>query len=689
MDEAERIPSRDEFKVAIICAVGKEGEAVEKLFDKTWKTNELGRDPGDLNAYTVGKIGTAFVVVVWLAEYGKTKAATAATHLRYSFNKIQHALVVGICGGVPSPGGTREIVLGDVVISTELQQYDQGKQYPMGYRTNAMTRPRKDMGAFLRKLSASGESRKTLKDYSAVHLQRMFARDTEYAAKARYPGPDEDILYSPTHIHKHYLPSHCHVCSDASWVCDKAKDIACSDLHCGIPGCDNVIARSQRQTLSAAMSPSVHFGTVGSGDTVMKSAEHRDLIAEREEIIAFEMEGAGVYEEIESIVVIKGVCDYADSHKNKKWQNYAAAVAAACTGAFLEMKEEDFGCSGPVRKNSASSVATTESFMSSTSMFTTEPHVSRQTSWGNGVPMSPPLRSPSGPISGSTTSSSQSFPARPRTISTVSDPSLTAWPGRGPSWNGFDPRSEMGFAHMSLTDISTPESPSGGIAVQGYTPLYQPHPQHFMPSPLPSNVGTAPSSPVSHFTLSPSSTPVSQNVNNNSKPADEAARLLLDACNQPNGLSAAYKLRNDTTFDVNARNSKGKTVAHLVLGTANVTSNRKKMMLSATAIYFLCQQHANLTLPDDSGMTPLHWCVKTANIAATRHLLAHHVEVNPVDSSGRTPLYLLGIDGSPVLDMAKLLIHAGGHLNGKVLPPLSGRPKEVQHTVRNLLKPCT
>jgi nucleoside phosphorylase len=35
-------------------------------------------------------------------------------------------------------------------------------------------------------------------------------------------------------------------------------------------------------------------------------------------------------------VVIKGVCDYADSHKNKKWQSYAAATAAACMKAFLE-----------------------------------------------------------------------------------------------------------------------------------------------------------------------------------------------------------------------------------------------------------------------------------------------------------------------------------------------------------------
>jgi nucleoside phosphorylase len=520
MDEAERPPSRDDFKVAIICAVGKEGEAVETLFDKRWKPNELGRHPSDKNSYTIGKIGTAFVVMVWLAEYGKTKAATAASHLRFSFEKIQHALVVGICGGVPSPGGTREIVLGDVVISTELQEYDQGKQYPSGYRTIKILRPHKDMGGFLQKMSSSGESRRTLKEYSAIHLRRMFKRDQEYAAQSQYPGSDEDLLYSSTHIHKHYPPSLCYACADPSWVCEQAKDMPCSDLKCGALGSYNVIARSQRQTFSVAMSPSVHFGTVGSGDTVMKSAEHRDMIAEREKVIAFEMEGAGVDEEIESVVVIKGVCDYADSHKNKKWQHYAAAVAAACAGAFLQMREEEYGYDGQLRKNSFSSVASTEQIISSqgngASTLTMDIPLSRQTSYGDGVPINPSYRSPNGPVSRSTSSPSQpsqNLP-RPRAFSARSDPNLT-WAGRGaPSWTGFDAGSDMGLASMSLTDVSISEAfPGGGVAIGGHSPLYQPHPRPFILPPSPQNHGTAPSSPVASITASTRSTPVSQNTN--------------------------------------------------------------------------------------------------------------------------------------------------------------------------------
>jgi len=67
----------------------------------------------------------------------------------------------------------------------------------------------------------------------------------------------------------------------------------------------------------------------------MKSGEDRDEIAVREKVIGFEMEGAGVWDEF-PCVIIKGVCDYADSHKNKKWQGYAAATAAACMKAFLK-----------------------------------------------------------------------------------------------------------------------------------------------------------------------------------------------------------------------------------------------------------------------------------------------------------------------------------------------------------------
>lgn len=81
----------------------------------------------------------------------------------------------------------------------------------------------------------------------------------------------------------------------------------------------------------------IHFGLYASGDKVMKSGEEREIVAKDEGVVAFEMEGAGVWEGFPGrCLVIKAVCDYADSHKNKTWQTYAAASAAACTKALLE-----------------------------------------------------------------------------------------------------------------------------------------------------------------------------------------------------------------------------------------------------------------------------------------------------------------------------------------------------------------
>jgi hypothetical protein len=74
---------------------------------------------------------------------------------------------------------------------------------------------------------------------------------------------------------------------------------------------------------------------MASGDTVIKSGKHRDQIAEQDNVIAFEMEGAGVFSYFPYGLVIKGVCDYADSHKHKRWQRYSAATAAAFTKSLL------------------------------------------------------------------------------------------------------------------------------------------------------------------------------------------------------------------------------------------------------------------------------------------------------------------------------------------------------------------
>jgi nucleoside phosphorylase len=65
-----------------------------------------------------------------------------------------------------------------------------------------------------------------------------------------------------------------------------------------------------------AQAPSVFIGQVGSADTVLKSGIDRDRLAREHDILAFESEGSGIWEEF-PCVIVKGVCDYADSHNSK------------------------------------------------------------------------------------------------------------------------------------------------------------------------------------------------------------------------------------------------------------------------------------------------------------------------------------------------------------------------------------
>jgi hypothetical protein len=103
--------------------------------------------------------------------------------------------------------------------------------------------------------------------------------------------------------------------------------------------------------------PQIHYGNIASGDQVVKDGPTRDRIAGAEGILCFEMEAAGLMDTF-PCVVIRGVCDYADSHKNKRWQRYAAATAACYAKELLGEGDAD-GVEqlGPASEYSVSSVA--------------------------------------------------------------------------------------------------------------------------------------------------------------------------------------------------------------------------------------------------------------------------------------------------------------------------------------------
>ncbi|KAL4971144.1 hypothetical protein BDW66DRAFT_155969 [Aspergillus desertorum] len=265
---------------------------------------------------------------------GKGSAASVASSLKISYKRIEVALVVGICGGAPYPVSGGEVFLGDVIISDSVVQYDFGRQYPGGFEKklgvrDTLGRPNRAIRSILASLQAR-RSRKDLQDKLLQHLQALQKSLSAWC----YPTID-DILFEASYQHKHYdftLPACPCLDSMPEDICKTAVDSPCTSLGCDM---DRVC---RRRPSTEHNSPRVHIGTVASADTVMKSGEHRDRLVQSEGVVGFEMEGAGVWDNI-SCIIIKGVCDYADSHKNKAWQVYAAATGAAAAKSFLEYWE--------------------------------------------------------------------------------------------------------------------------------------------------------------------------------------------------------------------------------------------------------------------------------------------------------------------------------------------------------------
>jgi nucleoside phosphorylase len=330
--------SRDDFAIAIICALPLEAEAVEALFDETY--DRLGKyyskQRGDPNAYINGRIGKHDVVLCYMPGMGKGSAAGVASSLRVSYTGIELALVVGICGGAPPPPKYQEIFLGDVIISDSVIEYDFGRQYPGGFQRktgikDTLGRPGPEIRALLNGLRAEN-ARNELQNQTQQYLHILQQR-----AKWCHPGVS-DILFKASYLHKHYnhaSPAGCSCLGSDSFdqvcdqICKEALEKDCDDLNC------NKGQKIRCREISEANPTSIYIGPVASADAVMKSGQHRDEIVRREKVIGFEMEGAGVWENVPCII-IKGVCDYADSHKSKLWQEYAAATGASAAKAFLE-----------------------------------------------------------------------------------------------------------------------------------------------------------------------------------------------------------------------------------------------------------------------------------------------------------------------------------------------------------------
>ncbi|KAK4246698.1 nucleoside phosphorylase domain-containing protein [Corynascus novoguineensis] len=353
--ESQRVP---DFRIAIVCALSVEYDAVFLLFDAVWDENgeQYGRARGDTNHYTTGRIGEHDVVLALLPDIGKAPAAGAAASIRSSYPNLKVALLVGICGGVPKVG-LNELLLGDVVVAEMVVRYDFGRQYhdrfvPKDTTDDDLGKPNKDIRNLIAMVrSETGKERTRQSAIKHLICLQKAAISKQRSCDYRYPGFAEDKLFASAYRHKHRGPRLCVSCDgeDQTYCADAVKAF-CEELECDeaqlVPR--SRLGRKRNLEPEAAQPPEIFVGRVASGDVVMKSCVHRDKIAREHNVIAFEMEGAGVWDEIPCIV-IKGISDYADSHKSKVWQPFAAATAAAVAKAVLERYTRTDDCYSSTR----------------------------------------------------------------------------------------------------------------------------------------------------------------------------------------------------------------------------------------------------------------------------------------------------------------------------------------------------
>ncbi|KAF4436108.1 Vegetative incompatibility HET-E-1 [Fusarium acutatum] len=186
----------------------------------------------------------------------------------------------------------KDVRLGDVVVSTKVVQSDLGKLTPNDQfqRTSHPVRPPHSLMTAVSKLQASHTRGR---NQMSTIIPGSVSQLTHFA----HPNIPDRLLKSDYH---HTVSGSCDSCDQSQLVSRPAR-----------PNTD----------------PFIHYGRIASGNQVIKDTRIRDKISEELGVICFEMEAAGLMNSSPCLVV-RGICDYSDSHKNKEWQAYAALVAA-------------------------------------------------------------------------------------------------------------------------------------------------------------------------------------------------------------------------------------------------------------------------------------------------------------------------------------------------------------------------
>jgi len=273
----------------------------------------------DENTYICGTIRGHAVVIATCpqGETGNVNAGRLTGTMFKTFPNIRMTILVGIGGGIPramsSEDPLNDIYLGDVVVGwagdgkPACVYYDRGKSKAGGQfeLVGTMQNPEWRLLQALSILASDQEMGKTTFGNQLGRLRQKFAQ------KFARPALEHDRLFKATYHHVGSYGSGCAECDDGELV------------------------RRPQRSANEAHELVFHQGRIATGNSDIQDGERRDEIGARcDGALCVEMEAAGVNVN-GPCLVIRGISDYADSHKNDLWRCHAAGNAAAFARELL------------------------------------------------------------------------------------------------------------------------------------------------------------------------------------------------------------------------------------------------------------------------------------------------------------------------------------------------------------------
>ncbi|KAL4999824.1 hypothetical protein BDV10DRAFT_183971 [Aspergillus recurvatus] len=309
------MPNPQSYTVGWVCASTTDYAAAKAFLDEEHPIPKR-QASRDNNTYTLGRIAKHNVVITTLPDgkHGLTATACVGHDMMHTFPNIKIGLTVGVAGGVP--GAAKDLRLGDVVVGSGVIQYDTGAAVQgRGFLSDEeLNQPPKILRMAINGLKAK---HKILGNSIHSDVVGILKRYPHMKEEFERPDPDSDRLFKTDIMHNS-------LCAGAARCCRNTRSSV-------------LVERPDRS--ERIDDPTIHHGVIGSGNSLIKDAVKRDELARDRGILCFDMGASGLMNQFPCLG-IRGISNYADSHKNDEWRGYAAMAAAAYGKDLLSIMPE-------------------------------------------------------------------------------------------------------------------------------------------------------------------------------------------------------------------------------------------------------------------------------------------------------------------------------------------------------------